>query len=96
MRATTQIDKITLAVEGQILLAGNVLNDAHLVFLTHLIKQTDSFVTGHDRSGHRDILLRQFFHALFDPAQIFIGKRPVKLEIVVKPVVYHRADGYLG
>ena len=96
MRATTQIDKVTLAVEGQIFLTGNILNDSNLVFLAHLIKQTDSFVTGHDRSGHRNILLGQLFHALFDPAQIFIGERPIEFEIVIEPVVHNRTNSHLS
>ena len=96
MRAAAQIDKITLTVKRQILLAGNVFNNANFVLFTHFSEQCNGFVSGHHRAGNRQILLGQFRHALFNTRQVFIGKGAVVFEVVVKTVIYHWSDGDLG
>src|SRR5690554_855802 len=96
MGATAKIDKIALPVERQVFIARNIFDNADFVFLTHLVKQLYRFAAGKHRAGYGDILLSELFHTLFNSGQILIGKRPVKFEIVVKPVINNWTDGHLS
>ena len=46
VRAAAQVNEVALAVERQVLFSGNVLDNADLIFLAHLIKQFDRLVAG--------------------------------------------------
>ncbi len=55
----------------------------------------DGFLAADHQPLHRQVLLRQFFHALLYAGEVFRGKAVTGGEIVIKAVLDHRADGDL-
>ena len=95
VRATTEIDEIAFAVQRHLLICGNRGNQLGLVLLALTEEEIHRIVAIPDFTRHRNILLRQFGHALFDGHQIFRRERALVGKIVVEAVFDNWTDGHL-
>ncbi len=95
VRAATEVDEIAFAIKRHLLVGRNRGDQLGLVFLALVEEELDRIVAVPDFTADRDVLFRQFGHALFDGRQIFRGERTLVGEIVVEAVFDDRADGDL-
>ena len=95
VRATAQVDKVALGVEGKVLIRRDSFQQLDLVLLTLLVEQLNSFVATHQGAGYLVVRFHQLLHLRFDLLQIFRGKRTLVGEVVVEAIFNNRTDSYL-
>lgn len=96
MRPGAELDEITLFIEGYLLALAGVLADKFdFVRLVPALHELHGFLRVELEAFERQLFLDYFFHLCFDIAQVFRGKGPVDIEIVVETVVYRGPDGEL-
>src|SRR5712691_3297694 len=95
VRAAAQIDEIPFPVQRDLFVRGNRGDYLGLVALADGLEVLNRLVARPDLARHREILLRQFRHALFDGVEIVWSERPLERKIVVEAVFYDRPDGHL-
>jgi hypothetical protein len=95
VRAAAQVDEIALAVERHVLALRNRGDQFGLVVFADRLEEFDRLVARPDFARHREVLLRQFGHALLDGIQVFGRERTLAGEVVVEAVFDHRTDGHL-
>ena len=95
MWAAAEIDEITFTIERHLLTRRDGTNQFRLVLLTLIKEELDRLVAIPDFARHRNILLREFGHALFNGRQIFRREGALVGKVVIKAVVHHRPDRYL-
>ena len=83
--ATAKIDEFALAVKRDVFVRWNRCDDLGLVMLADRLEEFHGLVARPHLAHHRQIALRKFGHAQFDPLQIFRRKGPFVGEIVMKP-----------
>ena len=95
VRAAAEVDEIALAVKRHLLTGRNGTDQLGLVFLALLQEKVDGLVTIPDFAADRDVLLRQFSHALLDGLKVFRGEGALVGEVVIEAVFDDRPDGHL-
>ena len=95
VRATAQIDKVTLAIERNLVALGNAGNDFRLVLLAVLAEILHRLATLHDLATNRNLVLDDAAHLGRDTVDILRGKTLGIGKVVVEPVVDHRTNGHL-
>jgi hypothetical protein len=66
-----------------------------LVGFTPLRKHPHRFFARRRAADHRIVMRGQLMHTLFDARQIVGGEGTGVVDVVVKPILHHRADGHL-
>ena len=95
VRATTQIDEITLSVKRYDFIIVKFFDDLRLVFFAHAAKQFNRIFLINHLAAHRQVFRCNLFHAFFDFRQIVFRKSGLKCEIIVKTVFNDRSDRHL-
>src|SRR6266852_2860910 len=95
VRAAAQIDEIPFPVQRDLFVRGNRGDDLGLVALADGLEVLNRLVARPDLARHREILLRQFRHALFDGVEIVRRERPLERKIVVEAVFNYRHADHL-
>ena len=95
MRPATQVDKIALAIQRNILSRRNAGDDLGLIVLAHVLEEHHRLIARHHAARHRDIFLGQLDHLFFNGYQILRRKRALIRKIVIKPIVNHGSYGHL-
>src|SRR6185503_8854392 len=85
-----------LAVEGDRFLLRNGGDDLRLVFFPDGIEEGDGVVALHFLSLNGKILLRDLRHSFLDLRKVVRREGALVREVVVEPVLDHRADRDLG
>ena len=96
VRAPAQVDEIALAVQGHLLVGGQVADDLGLELLALLEEEGDRFVAVPDFTADVFVTAHDLLHALFDRTQVVRGKGRFPVEVVIKAVLDGRTDGHLG
>src|SRR5207253_3704677 len=91
-----EIEPIALAIHGQRFIAGDALDDLHLVLLADLVEDLDRFVTLPFFATDRQVALGELGHLLFNPTQIFVCEWPIGAKVVIEAVLDYRSDGDLS
>ena len=87
-----QVFKAALAIQADILIAGDTGNDLGFVVLAQGFEVRHGFVARQHAPCYRFVLASQVRHALFNGFEVFRGKGPLVGEIVEKTVFDHRAN----
>ncbi|MPN10867.1 hypothetical protein SDC9_158164 [bioreactor metagenome] len=93
MRSAAKVGKTALAVQGDLLVLGNRLQQFKLVGLVG--KLLLSFGPADHRPDKRLALGDDGLHPLSDLLEVLVHQLPGQIEIIVKAVVNRRADRYL-
>ena len=96
MRTGAEVDKIALAVEGNILAFGNAVDQQQLIGLVPLFHQLLGFLAGKREAFHLQVFLDDLRHFGFDLFEGFRSEGDLAVKIVVKAVFDGRTDGQLG
>ncbi len=95
MRAAAEVEPVALTIDRKFLIGGNGFHQLDLEGLAMRLEPGLGLITGpflaHDGTVGRDDLA----HLLLDGREIFRRKWLGAIEIVIKPVFDHRADGHL-
>ena len=94
--ATAQVLKCALAVQRDVLVAGNAGDDLGLVMLAQPLEVGHSLVAWQHAAHHGLILGSQLGHAFLDGDQILGREGALIGEVVEKTVLDHRANRHLG
>ena len=86
MRATAEVDEVSLTVEREILVTGNGFDNLDFVFFTHLLEHGDSIAAIHDGTLDGEVFFNDVSHNFLDRLQIFGSKRAGEGEIVEEPI----------
>src|SRR6476619_6771945 len=95
MRATTEVNKLSLPVKGDHLVSRNTGNDLCFEVFTHRAKKTNSIVAGNFLWRDREILCHDLSHLGFDLFKIFRSEGTFVLEVVIETVLDHWANSDL-
>ena len=95
MGPATQIHPVALAVDGNLLVLGQVANNPHLVLFAERGKRRRGLFALHDDALDGQVRRDDLRHARFDPGQVLGGKLMPTRKIVVKTFVDYRPDGHL-
>ena len=96
MRARAQVYKVALAVERQLLLIRQVVDQLHLVGLAPLLHQGDGFLARQHKALLALIALDDARHLLLNLLQVLRLEGLFHIKIVVKSVLNGGANGQLG
>ncbi len=96
VRARAQVDKVALAVEGQLGILRQVVDQLHLVRLPALLHKGDGLVPRQGEALLPVIFLDDALHFLFDAGKVLRGEDLLHVKVIVKAVVNGGADGELG
>ena len=91
-----QVGEVALAVKGDFLSLGQLLNQNNLVRLFHLLRQGDGLPARQHKPLQRQILLDDFAHLLFDFFKVLPREGLGRVDVIVKPVVDGGAYRQLG
>ena len=95
MRAAAEVEPVALRVDLQILVLGDGVDQFDLVGLALVAKHLLGLVARPDLLGERPVAADDLAHLLLDDRKILRRERLVAREIVVEPVLDHRADRHL-
>ena len=93
--ACAQVHKLTLTVEGNLRVLGQIPNQFHLVGLTLLLHEADGLLSGKQELLQAGALLHDLLHLRLQLIQILPGESLV-VKIIVKALLNTGADGQLG
>ncbi len=90
-----QVDEVALAVEADVLVRRDGLDDLRLVLLADRLEELHGVVALPHLARDRDVALRELAHALLDRREVLGREGALVAEVVVEAVLDHRADGDL-
>ena len=96
MRAPAQVKPGAVVVHPDFLAFRNLVDDLHLVGLATSLEYFAGSLAGHDFAQHVVVLCDQFLYLGLDLLKVFLGKGFLVGDVVVEPVLDHRADRHLG
>ena len=98
MGAGAQVHELTLLIEANGRVLGQVVNQLHLVGLALLLHILHSLCPGQLEAFQLQFLLADLAHLRFQLLQLVLGKGLGGVKIVIEAIVNRRADGqlYLG
>ena len=96
VRAAAEIDELALSVQRDGLTGRDCGDYFGLIVLADAFEKTDRIITISDFALDRLVAVDNFLHALLYDRKIFVRKRLISGEIVVKAILDSRADGNLG
>ena len=95
VRAAAQVDEITLLVERDRLVAGDVLNDLRLVLLAKLAEEPDGIVPVPDLPLDGFVAVDDFLHPFLDDREVGLGEGRLSGEVIVETIHDRGADCHL-
>ncbi len=96
MGATTQIDKFSLSIKGQVFVTRYRFNYFNFIVFSHFPKHRHSIVTVHNGFFDLKIFLNNDSHGLFNLHEIFRCKWSFKGKIIKEPILYDWTYSNLG
>ena len=96
MRTAAEVDKLSLPIERQILIARNRFNNLDFVVLSLLLKHCNRFIATHDGALHWEIFFNDLSHDFLDRLQIFWSERTREGKVVEKAIFNYWSDGNLS
>ena len=95
MRPAAEIEPVALLVDVQVLAGRNGVDQFALEGLALLLEEVERLIARPDFLHDRPVARDDLAHLLFDDRQVFDRERRLAIEIVIKAVLDHRADGDL-
>ena len=95
MRAGAQIGELTLAVEADDGVLGQVVDQLDLVGLFLLFHELDGLFAGQLKALELELFLADLAHLGFQRVQMLLGKVERRVKVVIEAVVDARPDGKL-
>ena len=96
MRPATKVDEVALAIQGQVFVRRNALDDLGLVDLANATKKLGRLVALPDFSFDAFVAVHDVLHAGLDRFEVGVGKRLFACKVVIETVLDGRTDRYLG
>ena len=96
MRAATEVFPLTLTIDGDRLIAGNIADDLRLVGFADTVEMGDGFGAVPHLARDRFVAIDDLAHARFDLGQVVERERFGAREIVIEAVLDIGTDGHLG
>ena len=95
MRSAAQIGERALAVKGNLLSLGQILNQLHLVIFVEFAHERDRLVARERKPLDGKIALYDFFHLRLHLGEVLHGDGRFKVHVVIIAVVDDGTDGKL-
>ena len=95
MRAAAEVGPLALAVELELLVGGDGVDQLDLERLALLLEIALGLLAAHRRLDERPVARDDLAHALFDRGKILGRERRRAEEVVIEAVLDHRPDGDL-
>ena len=95
MGTGAQVHELSLLIEGDVGVGGQVVDQLHLVGLFLLLHELDGLGAGQLEALQLQLLLADLPHLCLDLRQVVGGKGKGRVQIVIKAVVDAGADGQL-
>ena len=92
MRPSTEVNEVALAIEGNLHVCGQILNQFYFVILTGFLEHIESSVTADYFFFEGQIFLDDSSHFRFDSRKIFLCKAMFCIHIVVEAIFNGRAN----
>ncbi len=98
VRATTHVDVFFVMVQTNrsLALLNQIVDQLNLVVFVTVNKHAAGFIDRRHLFDDVIIFFDQLLHTFFDGLQIFRRERTLVLNIIIKAVLNHRADGHFG
>ena len=95
VRPAAEVGEPAFGVERDVFVRRDRRDDLGLVVLAERLEVRDRVVARHELARHRLVLFRELGHLLLDRFEILGRERALVREVVVEPVLDHRADRHL-
>ena len=92
MGAATQIHPLTLPINRDLLVLGQVFDNLDFIMLPHVAEDFDRFIARGNNPLNAQVVGGEFHHAPLNFIEILGRKVMARCEIVIEPILYCWAD----